>query len=179
MPSTCVFPMTTPFSYSVTRIPHFDTRSINYGGKVRQRVSFSANPWYEIVCRFDNITDVIADGVMTFFEARKGSYEAFLLQNPEEAYRSTKWVPNTAYAVNSIRRPITINDHSYKVISGGVSATAEPSWTTTPNATVSDGSIVWAENTYLVTFAEDSMNAEYFTYAMYSMGEVRMIQVST
>jgi hypothetical protein len=120
---------------------------------------------------------------MSFFEARKGAFEAFYFQNPEEAYRPTKWTPSTAYLTGAIIRPTVINDRSYKATTGGIShASSQPTWPTGVNGTVTDGTapnqITWTENTYLVTFAEDTLNAEYFSYTLYTLGEVRLIQVS-
>jgi hypothetical protein len=172
------FPTTMQFGQSITRIPHFDTRIISYGGKVRQRISMSATAWYEIVCRFENITSTYADVLMAFFEARKGAFEAFYFQNPEEAWRATPWVGNTTYATGAIVRPTTINNRSYKVVTGGISAATEPHWPTNVNGSIADNYVIWRENTYTVTFAEDTINAEYFVYELYNFGTVRLIEVS-
>jgi hypothetical protein len=176
------FPLTVRFE-SIVRIPHFDTRTTPFGGKSRQRVSLGSAPWYEIVGKIDPYTDpAVADTLMAFFEARKGSFEAFYFQNVEEAWRPVPWLPLTTYPVNAIVRPVTATDRSYKATVGGISSAAEPTWPITVNGTVSDGSspnvITWRENTYLVTFSDDILNAEYVEEMLYSFGEIRFIEAS-
>jgi hypothetical protein len=58
----------------------------------------------------------------------------------------TAWAANTAYVVGQVRRPTTGNAHVYICVVAGTShATTEPTWPTTNGATVTDGTVTWAE----------------------------------
>lgn len=167
------------WSYSLIKIPLFDTKIINYGNKVEQRIANVSVPRYKIKGKFSNFTDETADAVMAFFEARKGAFEAFYLQNQEEAYRKALWQATHAYIVGNIVRPVTANGRSYKCTIAGTSGGTEPTWPTTPNGTVVDGAVTWKENTYLVRFEVDYINLEYFQYSLYDLGEITFIEVNT
>jgi hypothetical protein len=53
------------------------------------------------------------------------------------------WIASTSYALNTNVLPITMNGYYYTCVVAGTSGTTEPTWTTTLNATVTDGSAVW------------------------------------
>jgi hypothetical protein len=68
-----------------------------------------------------------------------------------------KWAASTAYALNDLVVPSTDNRRIYKCTTAGTSSGSEPSWTTTNGATVSDGTVVWTEQSTALnagTFAE-------------------------
>lgn len=57
---------------------------------------------------------------------------------------SGPWGPLTIYAPGVIVSPTVANGFSYKAVSGGQSGNLEPTWETTPGATmVGDGSVTW------------------------------------
>ncbi len=173
-----VFPVTTPFAYSLVRTPSFRTLVIGYGNKVEQRLATQEDPRYTIKAKFASyIIAETSDLVFAFFTARKGCYEAFYLQNPEEAYRNIKWQAEHSYALNAIVRPVTANGRSYICTAAGSSGAAEPAWPTTANGTVADGGATWRENSYLVRFKEDLANFEYFAHQFYRLGEIEFIEV--
>ena len=58
---------------------------------------------------------------------------------------ATAWAANTAYRIGSIRRPTTANGHIYRCVVAGTSGSTEPSWPTARGATVTDGTVTWAE----------------------------------
>ena len=179
-----VFPVTVLPSYSLIRIPTFRTSIIEYGNQVEQRISKDLNPRYQFKLKFTNLSIAEGDIINTFFETRKGTFEAFYFSNLEEAYREQTWMPSTVYTLNQVVRPTIVNERSYKCILAGVSnATWEPNWTNIVNGTNTDGagyygySLTWRENTYLVRFVEDTLNIEYFQYNLYNLNEVNLIQV--
>lgn len=57
----------------------------------------------------------------------------------------TAWQASTAYVVGNVRRKTTDNGHAYICVVAGTSAGTEPTWPTTPGATVTDGTVTWAE----------------------------------
>jgi hypothetical protein len=59
---------------------------------------------------------------------------------------ATTWTASTSYAAETtVIRPTTANGHLYQCIVTGVSGTTQPTWPTTPGATVADGGATWAE----------------------------------
>ena len=178
MPST--FPITKSKIETVTKIPNFDTIIINYGNKAEQRISNLATPRFGFKLKLiEPIEDAIMVQITDFFIARKGSYESFYFQNPEEAYRKTKWLANTAYIVGDIVRPTTPTGRAYKCTVAGTSGSSQPSWPTTVNGTVADSGVTWTENTYRVRFAINAMNIDYFKYSIYDLGEISFIEVTS
>jgi len=55
------------------------------------------------------------------------------------------WAANTAYSVGDIVRPTTPNGYKYKCTVAGTSGATEPTWPTSPAATVTDGSVTWEQ----------------------------------
>ncbi len=55
----------------------------------------------------------------------------------------TAWAATTALAAGAVRRPTVSNGYRYEVTTAGTTDGSEPSWPTTPGATVSDGSVTW------------------------------------
>lgn len=68
---------------------------------------------------------------------------------------SQKWQASTAYDPFNYVIPTTANGHQYRCVDGGVSAAGEPTWPTTINETVVDGTVTWrcVEKTERVPFA--------------------------
>lgn len=61
------------------------------------------------------------------------------------AASATAWQASHAYAVNDTVRKVSNNGHVYRCIVAGTSSSSEPTWPTGPGATVTDGSVTWAE----------------------------------
>jgi len=163
----------------IRKTPVFNTNIINYGNKVEQRIANSSTPQYKFNVKFmDAIEDKELDEIMLFFIDRKGSFEAFYLQNPEEFYRETKWKALTTYVVGNIVRPVTPNRRSYKCTVAGESGSSEPTWPIAVGGTVADGAVTWKENTYLVRFETDLINADFFSHLLYNLGEIALIEVA-
>jgi hypothetical protein len=56
------------------------------------------------------------------------------------------WLANTSYSLGTFRMPVNppaTNRLRYEVTTAGISGGTEPTWTTTLNATVTDGTVVW------------------------------------
>lgn len=165
--------------YSIIRVPMFDTTILRYRNKVEQRAAKLLTPRHRITYLFNTLSVADADSIFKFFVLRKGAYEAFYLQNQEEAYRNKPWAVNTAYALNDIVRPRTANGRSYKCTTAGTShTTTEPTWPTTANGTVSDGTVTWTENSYLVRFDADELSMDAFYYSLYNLGSVSFVEVT-
>ncbi len=56
---------------------------------------------------------------------------------------SSTWKPNTTYYPFQYVRPTVDNGFQYAAVDGGTSGSTEPTWPTTINATVNDGTIQW------------------------------------
>ena len=56
---------------------------------------------------------------------------------------SSTWKPNTTYYPFQYVRPTVENGFQYAAVDGGTSGSIEPTWPTTINATVNDGTIQW------------------------------------
>ena len=56
---------------------------------------------------------------------------------------SSTWKPNTTYYPFQYVRPTIENGFQYAAVDGGTSGSTEPTWPTTINATVNDGTIQW------------------------------------
>ena len=56
---------------------------------------------------------------------------------------SSTWKPNTTYYPFQYVRPTVENGFQYAAVDGGKSGSVEPTWPTTINATVDDGTIQW------------------------------------
>ena len=164
--------------YDLGRFPVYTTVIAKFGNKVEQRLALDPNPGYIFKLRFPYLLVADADTIMAFFMARKGSYEAFYLQAQDEAYRGKKWTASTVYSVGSIVRPTTMNGRSYKCTTAGTSGSTEPSWPTTYKGQVSDNGVVWTENSYLVRFSADVLEARYVAQDLYDYGEITMEEVS-
>ncbi len=58
----------------------------------------------------------------------------------------TAWAANTSYTAGDVRRKTVDNGHAYICIVAGTShATTEPIWPTGSRATITDGTVTWAE----------------------------------
>ena len=53
------------------------------------------------------------------------------------------WAASTAYDLTEYVKPVVANSHSYECTTAGTSAGTEPTWPTTDELTVSDGTAVW------------------------------------
>lgn len=58
---------------------------------------------------------------------------------------ATAWAATTTYAVGDVVRPSTANGHVYKCIVAGDSGGSEPTWPTTAELQVTDGTVTWRE----------------------------------
>ena len=164
--------------YGCLRIPMYDTTVVGYGGRTEQRRANLATAYHKFVVRIQVRPRAVADQIFAFFVARKGGYEAFYLQNSEEAYGDRAWVANTVYAAGAIVRPTSANGRSYKCTTAGTShGSTQPTWPTTYHGTVSDNGIVWTENSYLVRFEEDALNMAGVFSTLYDLGEITLIEV--
>lgn len=66
------------------------------------------------------------------------------------------WAAATAYSVGQIVRPTTGNGFLYRVVAPGTSAGTEPTWPTTPGATVVDNGVTWQNIGVQVTVLDAS-----------------------
>jgi hypothetical protein len=95
--------------------------------------------------------------LLAFYDSVRGA-DAFWWADPDEAKEpSLAWCADHPYLAGEICRPTGMNGHSYRAVTGGTSDdTTEPIWPTTEAATVAEASpstLVWAENSRIVTFA--------------------------
>lgn len=177
--TTATFPLLVNSIKEVRRIPSYRTVIISYGNKVEQRIAKDSLPRHSFNLQLlDILSDDVIDQILTFFKARKGSFEAFYLQSYDEAYRERIWEASTAYVADDIVRPPTANGRSYRCTIAGTSNSSEPTWPVSVNGTIVDGTVTWTENTYLVRFETDLINIDYFNYRLATIREITMIEVS-
>ncbi len=112
------------------------------------RVSRSWAYEYTMLCQADK-------EALELFERNQVNYGAvsFYWINFQEAYGADARRANTTYQAGQIVQPVSPNGRSYRCTTGGAThMSATPSWPTTVNGTVTDGTVVWTENTYRVRF---------------------------
>ncbi|MHB8090856.1 MAG: type IV pilus modification PilV family protein [Syntrophales bacterium] len=68
------------------------------------------------------------------------------------------WMGSSAYAAGSVVVPDSQKGHSYVCVTAGTSGSSAPSWPTTRDATVADGTAVWAESNKLIDGSLTSAN---------------------
>ena len=168
----------TPRPSTVSKSPIFSTLTVNYGNTIEQRMQLNSIQRYAFDLSYSAKDVGLLDVFVDFFHARKGSYEAFYFQNTAEAYRTVIWATSGSHSVGGIVRPVTPNGRSYICTVGGTSAGSEPTWSGTPNGTVTDGGVTWRENSYTVRFAADSQKYEYFFRSLMNQGTVSFITCS-
>jgi len=89
--------------------------------------------------------DVVIDAMLSVIDNYVDS-EAVLSAEPSTYYEAcdgTEWTSTTSYSLDDIMVPTTRNGYVYVCTTAGTSAGSEPTWGTTPEATTSDGSVVW------------------------------------
>jgi len=60
----------------------------------------------------------------------------------------TTWVASTAYSLGTVVRPITPNGFWYQCETAGTSGSSAPTWPTTDQSTVTDGTVTWRAKRY-------------------------------
>jgi hypothetical protein len=119
-------------------------------GRTKMRARFTFEP-YQWSFTYPFLTQADKQTLQLFETLVRGN--RFYWQNFQEAYGADAWEDTTGYTVGKVVQPVTPNGRSYKCTIAGTSHVAtEPTWPTTVNATVVDGSVTWTENTYLVRF---------------------------
>jgi hypothetical protein len=71
------------------------------------------------------------------FWARWPTYQPFA-NNPPGS-----WAANTPYNTGAVIQPTMLNGYFYRVVTGGISGTVEPTWGTLVNQTTNDNGMVW------------------------------------
>ena len=68
---------------NLVMVPTFSTTIINYGNRVEQRIANQSLPQYRFILTFvEALTFTDIQTVLSFFIARKGSFEAFYFPKP-------------------------------------------------------------------------------------------------
>lgn len=56
---------------------------------------------------------------------------------------TVEWTPSTEFLINDLVEPVTLNEYYYECSTQGTTDVTEPTWSTTVDATILDGSAVW------------------------------------
>lgn len=70
-----------------------------------------------------------------------GDYAAY---EPGLASAGT-WAATSVISAGTLKKPTASNGHYYRCRTGGTTGGSQPTWPTTPMATVADGTVVWEE----------------------------------
>src|SRR3990167_9815697 len=71
-------------------------------------------------------------------------YQAVISYGYNTGVTRTAWVANTAYSIDDIVRPVTVNGYQYRCSVAGTShATTEPTWTTSLGVNNTDNTVTW------------------------------------
>jgi len=126
-------------AYRVCFVPH-PTSTIRTLSKVHSVEAFRG--YLYAACEYD-------DGSVFHHYLDPGSASA------TPRFASPKWIALTAYATTSPHfvTPITPNGWRYQCTTGGTSAAGEPTWPTTLDATVVDGTVTWTCRSFRVVDA--------------------------
>jgi hypothetical protein len=102
------------------------------------------------------LTLTTSTGKVGFTEATQGGATVLFFCDGTDAYfintsdvitqvttTYSAWAATTAYVLTNRRRPTVVNNLYYEVTTAGTSAASEPTWPTTINTTVTDGTVVW------------------------------------
>ncbi len=127
------------FYGQAAEITHADTRFV---ARRVPHVATGASPTKIHYCdQYNALMYVVA-------EYGDGSFRHHYLDDPGA------WAPATAYSSGDFRRPLaTQTGFRYECTTAGTSGAGEPTWPTTVNASVLDGSAVWTCRTFAVTDA--------------------------
>jgi phage-related protein len=126
-------------------------------GAVREIKEFDA--------KYSFLGDKDMDLLKAFELKIKIGSQAFYWINPKEVYGKLLWEANETLIEGQIRRPTVNNGHSYVASTAGTTATTEPvTWATGTNATFTNGTVLFQENTYLVRFMKSGVRGRYIFY---------------
>lgn len=92
------------------------------------------------------------------------SQETVCAGEPTTAYEGCDpnvWVASTAYSLGAAVRPTTRNNFAYEVTTAGTTAASEPTWPTTPGATVVNGTATFTCRANLVLAATAMVPGDY------------------
>ena len=173
-----VFPENIKLRGAITKTPMYRTNIIEYGQGVEQRISLWKAPRHRFTLNLDVQDTSGADLILGFFNDRKGRFNNFWFRNTEETTGDRAWQPNTAYVVGDIIRPEPQNGRSYICTVAGTTGGTPPAWPTVEKSTTIDGTVTWAENSYLCRFDVDEINMGYFLHGLYGLGRVELMEVS-
>lgn len=166
---------------------HWNTLVTKYeDGKEQRRQKWSSpKRSYEVVLKAK--TDVESQQVWDFYNSRKGAFETFYFENPNESPVSAELV-GTGNGVN-----LSFNLDHYPLPSGGITTLSTPSFSYTEGdhytLTRSSGAIVFnigaaptgdltADYPFcrIVRFTEDKLSRELFNFKMYNIG-IKFVEV--
>jgi len=89
---------------------------------------------------------------------------------PEGVLVEPIWVASTAYLIDVIRTPITVNGYRYAVTTAGTSGASQPAFPTTVGATVADGGVTWTNIGKVPLGMWDDLLAQLETDATHLLG---------
>lgn len=155
-------------SYPFIEIPKFNTNIIKYQNNVEQRIANFNTPQWSFKVRFPGISDSDKYVIQDFFIARKGAYESFTFINPDPPQiigsDSENYTAKLSHIAAASNYPITGENW-------------ETYWTK-----VGSKGIAWVSGRYYiysetVRFALDMYNFEGFSYRLWRLEEIELIQV--
>lgn len=179
-------------SYPLIKIPVFDTKIIDYNTGVEQRIKRRDTVKFRFKLNHNNITQDEAEGILDFFIQQRGAYTPFTFRDLSQSVSSLEiGAGDDSTTTFQLKHTFADVDKNAAVVSSvnvwnAGSLQSDPLHYTTNNSGVvtfvsapDSGNAITASFffDYVVRFAADEQNYEYFLHELFNQGTVELIEV--
>jgi len=181
-------------SYPLIKIPTFDTKIIEYNTGVEQRIKRHNEVKFKFKIQHDHITQVEMEEIANFFITCRGAYSPFWFKDLSLSITSNQigTGTNSATAFQLIRsfgdyekNVIKVDSSMFTVWLDDVLQSAPTDFTLNNSGVVtfasapSSGAVITATHDFyfLVRFAVDAVNYEYFLHQLFNQRSVEFIEI--